>query len=292
MAHVEKLLVFLASPSDVPTERRYVEQVVDQLNRTVANEKGVVLQVIRWENDAFPGYGMDAQALINEQIAAMVKYALFVGIMWNRLGAPTPRAESGTVEEFERAVQARAQGGQPQIWFYFRQAAAKFDTAEQLDQRRKVLAFKERVQTNGLPWTYKSPSEFRDKFRNQMVLWLNACAQERLSYEVNALKLLVSMFLTTWEVEHLEKLRDTEYFPCKISDWTTEKFFRYQIANLRGRGLIDHITDRGDLFAAGDPDERDVNQYYQITDKGRGFLQLLDSMFPQSYGDSEPTVKS
>jgi hypothetical protein len=140
MPSVEKLLVFLASPGDVLTERHYVEEVVAELNRTVANEKGLVLQVIRWENDTFPGYGMDAQALINEQIAAMEKYALFIGIIWNRLGTPTPRAESGTVEEFERATQARAQSGQPEIWFYFRQAAARLDTPDQLDQRKKVLA--------------------------------------------------------------------------------------------------------------------------------------------------------
>ncbi len=104
---VEKLLVFLAAPSDVPTECRSVGQIVEELNRTVASEKNVVLEVVRSENDAFPGYGQDAQALINAQIAEMAKYALFVGIMWNSVGTPTPRATSGTIEEFERAVQAQ-----------------------------------------------------------------------------------------------------------------------------------------------------------------------------------------
>ena len=174
MPQVEKLLVFLASPGDVPTERRYVEEIVADLNRTVASDKDVVLQVVSWENDAFPGYGQDAQALINEQIAEMSKYALFVGIMWNRLGTPTPRATSGTVEEFERAVQASKPNGQPDIWFYFRESASKMDTQEQLEQRGKVLAFKTKVQANGMPWTYKSPADFREKFRQQMILWLNA----------------------------------------------------------------------------------------------------------------------
>jgi hypothetical protein len=171
---VEKLLVFLASPGDVPTERRHVEEIVADLNRTVASDKGVVLQVLSWENDAFPGYGQDAQALINAQIAEMSKYALFVGIMFNRLGTPTPRAASGTVEEFERAVQASKQNGQPDIWFYFRQSASKLDTEDQLEQRKKVLPFKKEVQANGMPWTYKNPADFRDTFRHQMILWLNA----------------------------------------------------------------------------------------------------------------------
>jgi hypothetical protein len=174
MPQVEKLLVFLASPGDVPTERRYVGEIVADLNRTVASDKDVVLQVVSWENDAYPGYGQDAQAIINAQIAEMSKYALFVGIMWNRLGTPTSRAPSGTVEEFERAVQASKQNGQPDIWFYFRESPSKMDTEEQLEQRGKVLAFKKQVQTNGMPWPYKNPLDFRDKFRNQMILWLNA----------------------------------------------------------------------------------------------------------------------
>ena len=93
---MEKLFILLASPGDVPNERRYVQEVVDELNRTVVSARGIVLQVVSWENDTFPGYGMDAQALLNVQIAEMVKYLLFVGIMWNRLGTPTSRAQSGT----------------------------------------------------------------------------------------------------------------------------------------------------------------------------------------------------
>ena len=178
MAQIDKLLIFLASPGDCKTERRHVEKVVEELNRTVAPGMNIMLDVIRWEQDAFPGYGMDAQALINKQIAEMSKYSLFVGIMWNRLGTPTPRAESGTVEEFDRAAAALEQQRQPSIWFYFRNAPASLDSEEQLEQRKKVLAFRKRVQASGLPWSYKTPSDFRDLFRDQMVLWLNSRANE------------------------------------------------------------------------------------------------------------------
>jgi hypothetical protein len=184
MAQVEKLLIFCASPGDVPTERHYVQEVIDELNRTVASVQDIVLQVVSWENDTFPGYGMDAQALINAQIAEMAKYSLFVGIMWNRIGTPTPRATSGTAEEFDRAVAAFAQHGQPDIWFYFRQAPAKLDNNEQLEQRAKVLSFKKQVQANGMPWSYKNPSDFRNKFRNHMILWLNTRSSKIRSSEL------------------------------------------------------------------------------------------------------------
>lgn len=173
MAQVEKLLIFLASPADVSRERGYVKEVIDDLNSSFA-AKNIVLEVKTWERDTVPGYGKDAQAIVNEQIAEMARYSLFVGIMWNRVGTKTPRATSGTIEEFERAVEAQAAHGQPEIWFYFRTAPAKFDTAEQLEQRKKVLAFKKRVKANGLPTSYESPSDFRKKFNHQLSLWLNS----------------------------------------------------------------------------------------------------------------------
>jgi hypothetical protein len=39
MPQLEELKIFLASPSDVPKERDYVEEVVAELNDTVAGEQ-------------------------------------------------------------------------------------------------------------------------------------------------------------------------------------------------------------------------------------------------------------
>jgi hypothetical protein len=89
MRSVERLQVLLASPGDVSKERGYVEQVVEEVNRTVASGRGVVLQVIRWERDAFHGYGSDAQALVNDQIAEMQEYDLFVGMYLLTLSIPS-----------------------------------------------------------------------------------------------------------------------------------------------------------------------------------------------------------
>ncbi|NER99138.1 MAG: hypothetical protein F6J86_35835 [Symploca sp. SIO1B1] len=174
MPQVKLLKIFLASPSDVAKERDYVVEVINEINSTIAPSKGVMLQVVRSEENVFPGYNPEgAQAELNAQIANMEEYALFVGIMWNRVGTPTPRAESGTIEEFERAVKAFNRKGQPQIWFYFRQAAAQLDTTEELEQKRKVLEFKERIKDCTLFREYKNPSNFRDQFRNHIVQWLN-----------------------------------------------------------------------------------------------------------------------
>lgn len=164
--------IFLASPGDVDTERRHVEKVKEEINRTVAADKGIVLEVVSSQN-AFPSYGKDGQAILNEQIGKMQEYELFIGIMWNRIGTPTPRAKSGTAEEFARAVRSLIRKGKPQVWFYFREAPAHLTTKEQLRQRGEALEFKAKFRDKGLFREYKTPANFRDQLREHLTLWLN-----------------------------------------------------------------------------------------------------------------------
>ncbi len=95
------LSVFVASPRDVEAERGKLEDVVRELNVTWSREFGVRLDLVRWETHAYPGIGIDPQAVINEQVPD--DSDLLVCIMWSQYGTRTGRAGSGTVEEFERA---------------------------------------------------------------------------------------------------------------------------------------------------------------------------------------------
>src|SRR6185503_17165509 len=94
--------VFVASPSDVSAERNALSSIVQEINQTVAAiapEKGIRLELVRWETHASPAAGRP-QGVINDQIG---EYDIFVGIMWRRFGTPTAEAGSGTEEEFNRA---------------------------------------------------------------------------------------------------------------------------------------------------------------------------------------------
>lgn len=172
MPQVEQLKIFLASPSDVSVERRYVEDVVAEINRTVGKAMGIVLVVVSSRN-AIPGHGKDGQTVINKQIARMKDYVLFVGIMWNRIGTPTARAKSGTVEEYNRAVRAFNFHGNPEIWFYFRDTSAHPVSQDLLNQRKAVSAFRKRVQRKSFSPSYKNSADFRNKFREHLTIWLH-----------------------------------------------------------------------------------------------------------------------
>lgn len=97
---VSVLSVFVASPEDVADERECLEGVIRELNLQWTS-RCVRLELVRWETHAYPGVGSDPQEVINEQIGD--DYDIFLGLLWKRFGTATPRAGSGTEEEFNRA---------------------------------------------------------------------------------------------------------------------------------------------------------------------------------------------
>jgi hypothetical protein len=64
--------------------------------------------------------------------------ALVVGIMGQRFGSPTGKAESGTEEEFNWAMQSHNQHGYPEIKWFFRKAD-KLETPADPDEALKAV---------------------------------------------------------------------------------------------------------------------------------------------------------
>jgi hypothetical protein len=56
MKQARILKIVVASPGDVQAERDRIPAIVDELNKGIADERGVRLEVYRWETDAFPAF--------------------------------------------------------------------------------------------------------------------------------------------------------------------------------------------------------------------------------------------
>ena len=161
----KRLRVFLASPGDVVEERTRMERVVSSLNSTIGDTEGVFIELVRWETHAWPGFGADAQDVINRQLKPG---DIFVGVLWHRIGTPTQRAISGTVEEFERAHELWLTTGRPTLMLYFC-TTPFYPTHEDLEQFSGVLDFKNLVsEKGGLYWEYDGPDEFEDQVRTHL----------------------------------------------------------------------------------------------------------------------------
>jgi len=168
MAESVKIIsVFVASPGDVLDERNAVQAVVNELNASLCPSLGVRIEVLRWEKDAVPGFGDDAQDVINKSIGD--KYDVFVGILANRFGTATNRADSGTSEEFERAYARFKQDSESvKLMIYFNEEPVSANSLD-LAQLSKVRKFREDLSgLGGLYRTYEGIEQFETLFRGHL----------------------------------------------------------------------------------------------------------------------------
>lgn len=154
-AKVYKILV--ASPSDVKNERRAIAEVIHAWNAANASATGLILEPVLWETHSTPEMGDRPQAIINRQIVQDCD--ILVGIFWTRLGTQTGEAESGTVEEIEEFVKA----GKP-VFLYFSSVPVALESVDQ-DQYRRLLSFREKMESRGLVWRVESVEELREQFQ-------------------------------------------------------------------------------------------------------------------------------
>lgn len=109
--------IFLASPADVSSDRDIVDRTIYEWNNKNGRHTGVFFDLIRWETSISAGFGSDGQDVINSQ---NINYDALICLFWKRIGSSTPRAISGTVEEYELALKRRAAGENVEISIYFK----------------------------------------------------------------------------------------------------------------------------------------------------------------------------
>lgn len=156
---------FIASPSDTSQEREICDDVFNKINTTIGQTMGFRLESKKWEIDSRPSFGTDGQDVINRQL--LTEYEVFIGVMWTRFGAPTPRAGSGTEEEFNQAFEDYQKTKNIEIMMYFNAADVPMRELD-LEQLGKVRDFKKKVASlGGLYKEYSGATEFREiLFRN------------------------------------------------------------------------------------------------------------------------------
>jgi len=154
---------FIGSPCDTEKERNACDRVFSEVNNTLGEHFNFRIESKKWEKDVYPDFGKDSQEVINQQIGN--EYDIFVGIMWNRFGMPTERAESGTEEEFLLAYKRWEQNNDLNILFYFNVELINPNDLD-IDQFLKVKEFKDKVKNlGGLYHEYNGVAEFEHDFK-------------------------------------------------------------------------------------------------------------------------------
>jgi hypothetical protein len=109
--------------------------------------------------------------------------------------------------------------------------------------------------------------------------------QIRQRADIDALRFLVSGFVTEDELVHLRKIAIRAPFAFVRGPETT--FFLDELRRLRALGLV--ANHRGKGIRRLEADGGDVNTYFFITNRGREYLKLRDQIDLAS-GSSAPTA--
>lgn len=143
-----QLTVFISSPSDVSELRGIAETAVREVSEITKLTKGITLLPISWKSDVVPGVAGDPQEVINDQTIG--SYDIYLGIVGARFGSPTPRAGSGTEEEFSLALNRfKKEPLSIRILFYFQKFG--FDPfSTDLSQLTEVLSFRNGLNEKGV----------------------------------------------------------------------------------------------------------------------------------------------
>lgn len=157
--------VMLVSPSDVDDERQIARDIIHDWNNIHSKTRKIVLLPLSWEYNVVPSMGNRPQGIINEKI---LKYAdILIGIFWTRIGTPTGKAISGTVEEIDEHINS----GKPTM-LYFSNKPVLPDSIEP-EQYAAVKNLKKDYQSNGITTDFNSIDDFRTKIQRHLSMQLN-----------------------------------------------------------------------------------------------------------------------
>ncbi|KZN51626.1 DUF4062 domain-containing protein [Pseudoalteromonas luteoviolacea] len=165
--------IFISSPGDCLQERETAKRVIERLNGSPEAKKNrLTFKRIMWE-EIPPGAGEpdNTQLRINQIMKRydLDHYDIYLGFMKNRLGTPTAAAKSGTVEEFESALEELKSKRQPsEVLFYF------INQAGQTKPHQGVEGFKKDLEGRGFLY-HQLPSE---QFETQLTIHLTVMAAQ------------------------------------------------------------------------------------------------------------------
>ena len=165
MAYLARVVeIIIASPGDVSEERQIVREVVAEWNAAYARERAVILHPVGWETHSSPELSGRPQQLINDRL--LTPADILVGIFWTRVGSPTGKAISGSIEEIDE----HRMKGKP-VMLYFSKVPVVLDSLDQA-QYEQLTEFKKWALTEGLVESFESHDDFRNKFRQQLPILL------------------------------------------------------------------------------------------------------------------------
>ncbi|GAB4022657.1 hypothetical protein GCM10028808_70790 [Spirosoma migulaei] len=165
---VTRIKIFIGSPGDVTPERQVAHAIINRVNKVVATNLGVILELLGWE-DTLPGPGRP-QAIINEDLK---QCSFFIGLIWKRWGTPSGKESSGFLEEYKLANELREKGQMNDIWLFFKNIPDDIPRQES-KQVAQVQDFQQEVykEQNVFCKSFETTEEWGDLLYDNLIKYL------------------------------------------------------------------------------------------------------------------------
>ena len=171
-----EITVFIASPGDLPDERRAFRDTIDILNAGFGDGANIRFVALGWE-DTLATTGRRPQSVINAEIDACDVFILAFNRRWGQEAPDAKPYASYTEEEFHRALDRFKKSRSPIIFIFFRHVDP-VSTAHPDPQLGKVLDFRRQLE-NSREVLYHTFSD-EVAFRQEIDHHLRAYAKDEL----------------------------------------------------------------------------------------------------------------
>src|SRR5690606_13801509 len=216
---------FLSSPQDLETERAEISNIIAELNITYAMRKSVNLEVLKWETHSAPGISKTyTQNIINEDIGE--EYDIFIGMLWQKFGTKTEVANSGTEEEFMKAIERFKNGEKIQILFYFKTTPPLSLEQLNLEELSKIKNFKEFLKKNNILYgSFNSLEDLQTNLRLHIPKRVDELIELNFSEEIELPNIIDKDYSTKNDINK-EKYDEDDYglidFVYQFEDFLSE----------------------------------------------------------------------
>jgi len=160
MKDFKQIKVFISCPGDIIDELNSIRIITEEINKTAGKQNSYNLELLNWKTDTYTQVGSDAQEVINKQLES--EYDILVGLLWQKIGTPTKRDKSGTIEEINLAISNKDK----EQLIYFKTTPPDNLNLIDIDQLSKINSFKRELSDKGLLYKeFNSISNFESLFR-------------------------------------------------------------------------------------------------------------------------------
>lgn len=293
--NITQYSIFLSSPHDLESERAEISNVINELNITYASRKSLNLEIIKWETHSAPAISETyTQDIINKDIG--LEYDIFIGMLWQKFGTKTEVANSGTEEEFLKAVERFKNGEKIQIIFYFKTTPPISLDEINLEELSKIKKFKEYLKENSIMYgSFNSIEELQTNLR----LHLPKRIDELNDKNSSSTDFLKTNQNETTNIESFEEEETDDFgyidFVYQFEDYLAESNLALLNISESTKRVGEDLTEKAEemkrISKYPNPNKNVVIEYFKRTAKSiNSYSERIELEIPNFYDNFEEAI--